>query len=407
VLMRVLHKNAPKYGLQCLRHEKPFAGVNGSGKHINWSLATDTGVNLLDPRDETHTNLQFLTVLAAVVRAVDVHAGLLRSSVASAGNDHRLGANEAPPAIISIFLGDMLEDIVEQIVKGSATSTKRGGQLDLGARTLPDLPRHSGDRNRTSPFAFTGNKFEFRAVGSGQSVSWPVTVLNTITAQSLEVIADRLEEATDGLSGADFDKAVLNVRQSLVKGHKRVIFNGDNYEDAWHKEAEKRGLPHLRDVVDALPILKNNDKVELFSRQNVLKEPELTSRLTIFLERWVKQLTIEAETMLSMARTIVLPAAIRYQREIAESIAAAQGAGVDPSDQRLILEDIVELVNKLRSASVSLEHIDEDAEAHAMHIRSAVQPAMERVREVCDELERVIADNLWPLPSYREMLGIK
>lgn len=411
LVMETLERVAPRFGLECILHEKPFAGVNGSGKHTNWSLATSTGVNLLDAKHEAHQDLQFLTFLCAVIRAVDVHADLLRASVASAGNAHRLGANEAPPAIVSIFLGDMLTDIIDQIEQGKLHRTMAGGKLQLGSGILPDIPRDAGDRNRTSPFAYTGNKFEFRAVGSAQSISWPVTVLNTIMAQSLEFIADKIEPATSGKTGADFDEAALGVLQNIIKGHKRIVFNGDNYEDSWHKEAEARGLPHLRDVVDALPVLKSADKVELFKSQKVLSEDELTSRWVIFLERWVKQLTIEGETLLSMARTIVLPAAIRYQREVAEAVAAAQGAGVDPGEQRSILEEIVELINTLRSATqtlaAALDHTEEDDTAHAAHIREHVQPAMDRVRDVSDELERMVADNVWPLPSYREMLSIK
>jgi glutamine synthetase len=412
LVMETLERVAPRFGLECILHEKPFAGINGSGKHTNWSMATNTGHNLLDPRDAAHEDLQFLTFLCAVIRAVDLHADLLRASVASAGNAHRLGANEAPPAIISIFLGDMLTDIVDQIEEGKVHRSKTGGVLSLGGGTLPDIPRDAGDRNRTSPFAFTGNKFEFRAVGASASISWPVTVINAAVAQSLDVIAGKLEAATANVQrGPEFDGAVLQVLKEVVKTHKRVIFNGDNYDKAWHKEAEARGLPHLHDVVDALPVLKSREKLDLFKNLAILSEEELTSRMTIFRERWIKQLIIEAETMLSMARTTVLPAAVRYEREVAEAIAATQGAGVDPGDQRSLLEDLVELINNLRSAiravADALDHSSPDEEMHALHIRDHVQPAMERLRDVSDELERQVADDLWTLPSYREMLSIK
>ncbi|MDX2115376.1 MAG: glutamine synthetase III, partial [Planctomycetota bacterium] len=258
LLMEVLKRVAPRYGLQCILHEKPFAGINGSGKHNNWSMSTDTGVNLLDPRDETHTNMQFLVFLCAVIRAVDLHADLLRASIASASNDHRLGANEAPPAIISIFLGDMLTDIIEQLETGTPKRTLRGGTLDLGARSLPQLPRDAGDRNRTSPFAFTGNKFEFRAVGSSQSSAWPNTVLNTIVAESLDVVATRLEKAVGAnVTEAKLLVAVKSVLKDVIKEHKRVIFNGDGYTAEWHAEAERRGLPNLKDTVDAIPAFKS------------------------------------------------------------------------------------------------------------------------------------------------------
>jgi glutamine synthetase len=306
----------------------------------------------------------------------------------------------------------MLTDIVDQIEEGKVHRSKTGGVLSLGGGTLPDIPRDAGDRNRTSPFAFTGNKFEFRAVGASASISWPVTVINAAVAQSLDVIAGKLEAATANVQrGPEFDGAVLQVLKEVVKTHKRVIFNGDNYDKAWHKEAEARGLPHLHDVVDALPVLKSREKLDLFKNLAILSEEELTSRMTIFRERWIKQLIIEAETMLSMARTTVLPAAVRYEREVAEAIAATQGAGVDPGDQRSLLEDLVELINNLRSAiravADALDHSSPDEEMHALHIRDHVQPAMERLRDVSDELERQVADDLWTLPSYREMLSIK
>lgn len=413
IIMQTLKSVAPKYGLQCLMHEKPFAGVNGSGKHVNWSLATDTGVNLLDPRDETHTNLQFLVVLAAVIRAVDLHAGLLRTSVASAGNDHRLGANEAPPAIVSIFLGDMLQDIVDQISKGTATSTKQGGKLDLGARTLPNIPRDTGDRNRTSPFAFTGNKFEFRAGGASVSIAWPITVLNTIVADSLDHVATELEKsAGKNPTDAKLRSASTSLLKRLFKEHKRVIFNGDNYDEAWHKEAEKRGLLNLRDTPSALPVLAGRDAKSLFPKFKVLSKAELESRFNVYAEQYSTQILIEARTMLSIAQTLVMPAAVRHMGELAETVASTEAAGVDCEEIRASLEAVAGLTGGLRGACGALASaIDHDAGSvpikHAEALRDNVIPIMGDVREICDELERHIADDLWPLPKYAEMLFVK
>ena len=411
LVMETMKRVAARYGLQCILHEKPFRGINGSGKHCNWSISTDTGVNLLDPRDETHTNMQFLVFLCAVIRAVDLHADLLRASVASAANDHRLGANEAPPAIISIFLGDMLLDIITQLESGAPRSTLKGGSLDLGARTLPQIPRHSGDRNRTSPFAFTGNKFEFRAVGSSQAVAWPVTVVNTIVAESLDYVATELEKAAGSKTEAKLQAAVAGVLQKIVKQHKRVIFNGDGYDAAWHKEAEKRGLPNFRNTADALPVLKDKKNLELFKKYHVLSKPEVESRAHIFSEKYVKQVLIEAETMVSMARTTILPAAIRQQTELAEAVAATEAADVQATDLRAQLEEHAELVARLRAAAATLDHAADahaaDPFKHAVQIRDEVVPAMADLREVADELEMRVADDLWPLPGYREMLTIK
>ncbi|MBX3377427.1 MAG: glutamine synthetase III [Phycisphaeraceae bacterium] len=412
LVMETLKRVAPRYGLQCILHEKPFRGINGSGKHCNWSMATDTGVNLLDPRDETHTNMQFLVFLCAVIRAVDLNADILRASIASAANDHRLGANEAPPAIISIFLGDMLTDIVEQIEKGTPKSTMKGGKLDLGARTLPQIPRHAGDRNRTSPFAFTGNKFEFRAVGSSAAVAWPVTVVNTIVAESLDYVATELEKALgQNPSESKLPGAVASVLQKIVKQHKRVIFNGDGYDVKWHKEAEARGLPNMRNTADALPVLKSKKAVDLFRKFKVLSKQEVESRAFIFAEKYVKQVVIEAETMVSMARTMILPAAVRHQTELARAAAETARAEVpDPSLQES-LEQCVAACGKARDAVAALEkalaHHDGDPFLHAKWIKENVVPAMEELRRSVDELETQVADNLWPLPSYRKMLSIR
>ncbi|MEO1717439.1 MAG: glutamine synthetase III, partial [Planctomycetota bacterium] len=322
VLMETLKRVAPRFGLTAILHEKPFAGVNGSGKHTNWSLSTNTGVNLLDPQDETHTNMQFMVFLCAVIRAVHRHGDLLRSAIASAGNDHRLGANEAPPAIISIFLGDMLTDLVEQLERGQPTRTLKGGQMDLGADTLPQLPRDAGDRNRTSPFAFTGNKFEFRAVGSAMTAAWPVTVMNTIIAESIKSIADDLEKGLGkSPTPTKLQSTVRAVLKGTVKENKAIIFNGDNYTEEWHDEAERRGLPNLRESADAIPVLSSRDNVSLFKKMGVLTKQEVDSRTTIFLEKYVMQIQIEVGTMLELARGSILPAARKEQQRMAQTLA--------------------------------------------------------------------------------------
>ena len=412
LIMETLKRVANRHGLVALLHEKPFAGVNGSGKHNNWSMSTDTGVNLLDPQDDTHTNLEFLTFLCAVIRAVDLHADLLRASIASAANDHRLGANEAPPAIISIFLGDMLSDLLAQIEKGQLKRTLRGGTLDLGATTLPQLPRHSGDRNRTSPFAFTGNKFEFRAVGSSQSIAWPNTVLNTIVAESLDLIATEIEKSAGKAPTPErLQRAVLGVLQRIIRQHKRVIFDGDNYSPEWHEEAERRGLPMLRNSVEALPVLKQKKNVDLFKKYGVMNKVEMESRLHIGLERYVKQITIEAEMMGHIARTQILPAALRHQALLAEAVAKTQAAGVPATEQKAALERFVGYANRLREAIGALEeataHEDAEPMVHARYIEKAVLPAMVEVRAAADHLETVVTAEFWPLPTYRELLFLK
>jgi glutamine synthetase len=409
LLMHVLRTCAPHHGLVCLLHEKPFAGVNGSGKHNNWSIATDTGHNLLDPREEAHTNMQFLVFLMAVVRAVNVHADLLRASIGSAGNDYRLGANEAPPAIMSVFLGDMLSDILHQIERGGVTSTKKGGQLDLGAHTLPQIPRHSSDRNRTSPFAFTGNKFEFRAIGSSASIAWPNTVLNTIIAESLDVLATQLEAAVGSRAGgAKLEAAVTEVLRGVVGEHSRVVFDGDNYDPKWHEEAQRRGLPHLRTTVDALPTLRSKKAVKLFDKYGVLNERELNARVEVLWAQYNTIMGIEARTLVRMVRTAVLPVSLSYQTELAEAVSAAQAAGVDFEDTWAQLQELVGLVDELRNAADAIESAEvkkeEDPERLATHIRDVLVPAMERARRAADKLETRVPANLWPLPTYAEML---
>ncbi len=412
LIMEALKRVAPRFGLQALLHEKPFAGVNGSGKHNNWSMSTNTGVNLLDPRDDTHTNMQFLVFLVATIRAVDLHADLLRASIASAANDHRLGANEAPPAIISIFLGKMLLDILEQVERGLPRRTIRGGTLDLGATTLPQLPRHSGDRNRTSPFAFTGNKFEFRAVGSSASIAWPNTVLNTIVAESLDYVATELERTVGARpSPSRLQSGVLSVLKKLIKKHKRVLFDGDNYTEEWHREAERRGLPNLRDSVAAFQVLRARKNVDIFRKYGVLTRSEYESRIHVQLEKYVKQLGIEAETMVSMARSHILPAALEHQRRVAETVVATKAAGVDAADSAGALRDFVSLVTEFRKRTAEVErlaaHHDADAAKHAAQINRVLKPAMERLREVGDGLEVQVAADLWPMPNYRDLLFLK
>ena len=410
--METLKRVAPRHGLMALLHEKPFAGVNGSGKHNNWSMATDAGHNLLDPQDETHTNVQFLVFLCAVIRAVDVHAELLRASIASAGNDHRLGANEAPPAIISIFLGEMLQDILDQVQKGQLRRTLKGGVIDLGARTLPTLPRHSGDRNRTSPFAFTGNKFEFRAVGSSQSVAWPNTVLNTIVAESLDQFATELERAVGkSPTPARVQAGAMKLLKRIVKQHKRVIFAGDGYSLEWHAEAERRGLPHLRDSVDAFGALRARRNIDLFKKYGVLGKTEFDSRVLIGYEKYVKQLTIEGETMLAIGRTQILPAALQHQARVAAAVSTTEAAGVKCNDTLQALGEFVNLISRFREALAALEkavaHHDEDPIRHATWIRDKVRPAMDHLRTYADSIEMLVSADLWPLPTYRELLFLK
>ncbi len=414
LVMQILRTVAEKHGFVCLLHEKPFAGINGSGKHNNWSMATDTGVNLLDPREQTHTNMQFLVFLCAVMRAVDLHGDLLRAAVASAANDHRLGANEAPPAIISIFMGDMLSDILDQLEKGQARSTKTGGQLDLGARTLPQIPRHSGDRNRTSPFAFTGNKFEFRAVGSSQSIAWPNTVLNTIVAESLDYVATELEKRVRGGKGGKVEKleaAVKEVLKQLVKKHRRVVFDGDNYSAEWHKEAARRGLPILPTTPDAVKALASRKSFELFEKYRVLSHRELEARIEVSYERYNRTIAIEARTLASMLKREVLPAAVRYQTELASSVAATESAGVKSPETRKRLQELVKLIGQLHAAIDDVDkyeaHRAGGAEQHARFVADKLLPAMNHARHVSDTLEQLVPGDLWPLPRYSEMLFIK
>jgi glutamine synthetase len=407
--METMRRLAPKYGLACLLHEKPFAGVNGSGKHLNWSMSDDLGNNLLNPGDTPHDNIQFLVFCAAVIRAVNKCQGLLRMSIASAGNDHRLGANEAPPAIISIFLGDMLTDIFEQIEKGSAKSTKHGGILDTGVSVLPKLPRDAGDRNRTSPFAFTGNKFEFRAVSGGQSIAFPNIALNVAVADSLDYMATVLEKATKGKK--PLEAAVKELLTKVIKEHKRIIFNGNNYAAEWTKEAKKRGLLNLTNTVDALPELLKAETVKMFDKYNVLNTRELEARTEINYEIYVKTLNVEGQLMVLMANRYILPAALKYQKEVAESVAAVKAAGSSIKEAKKVLDRVTGLVDDLRTKTEklekSLESHGSSAAAHAKHMRDGVVPAMGSLRETADQIEMLMPHGMWPLPTYREMLFIK
>ncbi len=410
--METLRRVAPRYGMQVLLHEKPFAGINGSGKHNNWSMSTNTGVNLLDPRDDTHSNTLFLLFLCGVIRAVDMHADLLRSSVASSGNDHRLGANEAPPAIMSIFLGDMLTDIVKQIEKGKSDHTLKGGTLDLGARTLPQLPRDSGDRNRTSPFAFTGNKFEFRAVGSSQSVAWPNTVLNTIVADSLDFIATEMEKRTKGDASAKQKREVAQkLMQEIISKHKRIIFGGDGYTDEWHAEAKKRGLPNYKDCITAIPVLGSEKNIKLFEKYKVLSKDEVESRVHIFMEKYAKELLIESEAMVLIGRQNILGAALAHQTVLAQAISSTEAAGVKVPAQRKALKEFVDLVERYTQTLEKLDkaddHHDHDAHKYARYMKDKVLPLMAELRTLADELETRVSAELWPLPSYRELLFVK
>jgi len=397
--MQVLQNTARRYGLVCLLHEKPFARVNGSGKHNNWSMGTDKGVNLLEPGDTPSENLQFLFFCAAVIQAVNQHQALLRASVAAAGQDHRLGANEAPPAIISIFLGSELEGIFEAIEAGKVEPSKPGSFLGLGTPVLPPLPLASGDRNRTSPFAFTGNKFEFRALGSSMSPAWPNTVLNTIVAEAIEDLTGKLEAALKTTKG-DLEKAVTKVVKDSYAANKQIVFNGDGYSDEWQAEAAKRGLLNLRTTPDALPAMIDKSTVALFKKYKVLSKRELESRFEVAAEQYSTLLNIEGETAATIARTMLLPAAVRYISEL-------KAGGLDGlvSSTTALTEELVFAIDKLDEANE--EHPDVEGLKHAIYMRDTVVPAMEDARDVADRLEKIVADDLWPLPKYSEMLFIK
>ncbi len=409
LVMLTLRRVAEKYGLACLLHEKPFAGVNGSGKHLNWSLGTSK-MNLLEPGRSPQDNAQFLVFCAAVIRAVHKYAELLRVAIAHAGNDHRLGANEAPPAIISIFLGDMLTDVFEQLGKGGARKTKSAGTLEIGADVLPPIPKDAGDRNRTSPFAFTGNKFEFRAVGSNQSISGPLVILNTIVAESLDFIATELEKATKG-NAEKLNAAVQDVLGSVYQKHKAIIFNGDGYSEAWHKEAAARGLPNHRNTVEAFAAVWNKKAYgEMMEKYGVLSRRELSARHEIYLERYCKDINTESLLCSDIAKSQLLPAAYRYQGELASTVAAliATGRQSDTSSLDLLTKLVHNFEKAIHRLDDAIGHKSNgDLLAEARHYHDTVLPAMKAVRDISDELEMVVADDLWPLPTYQEMLFIR
>ncbi|SHJ53295.1 L-glutamine synthetase [Thermoclostridium caenicola] len=403
--MEIMKKVADRHGLACLLHEKPFAGVNGSGKHNNWSISTDDGKNLLDPGTTPSENAQFLIFLVAVIKAVDEYADLLRFSVASAGNDHRLGANEAPPAIMSIFLGDELTSVIEQIETGVVKNNGTSRTLEIGVSTLPVLPKDTTDRNRTSPFAFTGNKFEFRSVGSSQSIATPNFIINTIVAETLSQIADRLEKAED------FQAEVNAVVKEIIKNHKRIIFNGNNYSEEWVAEAERRGLPNLKTTVDAIPALIAEKNVKVLEKHGVLNAAEVHSRYEICLENYIKTIRIEALTMIEMASRQILPACMAYTGKVASTVASLNAAGADASFAKDELDKLVSLTSSLKAAidklGAKLEEVDAhegDSLAHARAYKDVIIPQMNELRDVADKLETVVDASLWPIPTYGDLL---
>ena len=407
MIMLTLTRVAQKYGMSCLLHEKPFAGINGSGKHVNWSMGCRLG-NLLEPGETPHENMQFLVFCAAVIRAVHLHADLLRAVVASSGNDHRLGANEAPPAIISIFLGDQLTDVFEQIERGKLTGSKASGTLSVGVDTLPGLPKHAGDRNRTSPFALTGNKFEFRAVGSSQSIAGPLVALNTIVAESLDFIATELEKKTGGDTTC-LPAAVEELLQKLISYHKAVIFNGNGYSQEWQEEARSRGLPNLKATPEALDALVAPATITMFEKYGVLSEREVRSRYEIYMERYCKDLNTEAQAALQIAKTMILPAAYRYQGELVDIATKLKTLGQSP--HLGTLDKLTRLVGELEGGIEALDHAAThqgcDIRGEVAHFHDDVVPAMLVIRNTADQLEAILPDDLWPLPTYREMLFIK
>jgi glutamine synthetase len=402
LIMQTLRNTARKYAMVCLMHEKPFAGINGSGKHCNWSMGTDSA-NLLEPGETPQDNLQFLFFCAAVINAVNAHQDVLRLAVASASNDHRLGANEAPPAILSIFLGDQLTDIFDRIASGKGGSGKKAGTLQLGTPVLPHLPRHAGDRNRTSPFAFTGNKFEFRAVGSSQSISFPITVLNTIVAESIDKLVVALEAKLK--KKMPLEAAVLEVVKETYSANKRIVFNGDGYSSAWHKEAAKRGLLNLPTALDAIEVFTSPKNVKLFGDYGVLTHKEVESRQEIMYDIYFKTVNIEGETCAHMAQTQILPSALAY-------LADLSGVGIKSKAVEIVGKQVSSLTDQLAVALENLKKQNaelggETVHEKAYHLRDNVLPAMLKVREAADELEKVVADQHWSLPSYREMLFVK
>ena len=405
IVMKTLKMVACRHGLQCLLHEKPFAGVNGSGKHNNWSITTDDGINLLDPGTTPHENIQFLLVLACILKAVDTHADLLRESAADVGNDHRLGANEAPPAIISVFLGEQLEDVVEQLIStGEATHSLKGGKLETGVKTLPDLTKDATDRNRTSPFAFTGNKFEFRMVGSKDSIAAPNIVLNTIVAEAFAEACDVLEKADD------FEMAVHDLIKKYLTEHQRIIFNGNGYSDAWVEEAERRGLPNIKSMVDAIPALTTDKAIGLFEKFHVFTKAELESRAEIQYETYAKAINIEAKAMIDITSKQIIPAVIKYTKSLADTVNSVTAAGAEASVQSELLAETSGLLSDTKVALQKLIDLDKKSEevpegtelAHYFH--EEIVPAMAELRAPVDALEMIVDKEMWPMPSYGDLM---
>jgi glutamine synthetase len=409
MIMTLLKLTAKKHGFVCLLHEKPFAGINGSGKHVNWSVGNSTQGNLLDPGDTPHENLQFLLFCSAVIRGVHKYGPLMRAVVATASNDHRLGANEAPPAIISIYLGTQIEEVYQKIQRGEAHTASEAGLMDLGVPSLPVLQKDPGDRNRTSPFAFTGNRFEFRAVGSNQSVSGPLVAMNTVLADSLTWIADEMEGKISG--GTAVEAAALAVIKEIMDKHGNVVFGGNGYSEEWHKMAvEERGLANLRTTADALPVLKADYIEELFERVGVLTPVELESRFDVYAEQYILAIGVEAKLVIDMAKTMIYPAAVRYLSELATTISNLKAIGIEMEKETAekvasLVQSLMDSVSKLSSA---LDHHDTGStEDHMQYCAQTIRPLMDTVRQYADALEAEVADDFWPLPTYQEMLFIK
>ena len=406
IMMRILKKVASRHGMRCLLHEKPFAGLNGSGKHNNWSLTTDDGINLLEPGKTPHENIQFLLVLTCILKAVDKHADLLRESAADVGNDQRLGGHEAPPAVISVFLGEQLEDVLEQLIStGTATRSKTGEKMDTGVKTLPDFMKDATDRNRTSPFAFTGNKFEFRMVGSKDSIASPNIVLNTIVAEAFCEACDELEKAED------FEQCAHDLIKKYATEHQRIVFNGNGYSEAWVKEAERRGLPNIKSMVDAIPALNTDKAVALFEKFGVFTKAELDSRVEIEYETYAKEINIEAKAMIDIATKQIIPAVIKYTTVLAESITAVKAAcGADVSVQTEILTEVSDLLADAKSALSKLEEVTakggamEEGRAQAVYYHDEVKAAMDELRAPVDKLEMLVDKSMWPMPSYGDLI---
>ncbi|WP_035985389.1 glutamine synthetase III [Leptolyngbya sp. KIOST-1] len=408
LIMTVLRNTAKKHGFLCLLHEKPFAGINGSGKHVNWSVSNSTQGNLLDPGDTPHENAQFLVFCGAVIRGVHKYGPLLRAVIASASNDHRLGANEAPPAIISIYLGSQLQDVFDQIASGEVKGCLAKGEMDLGVDTLPKFTKDAGDRNRTSPFAFTGNRFEFRAVGSGQSVAGPLVAMNTILADSLDWVADQLEAKLG--AGLELNVAIHDVLRDIIRDHGKVVFNGNGYSTEWHEMAvNERGLANLRTTADALPVLREQYIEDLFVKEKVLSPVELGSRFEAYSEQYIQHIEVEAKLVVSMAKTIIYPAAMRYMGELTQTMTSLSGMGIEFSN-----ESVVKIADLTKSMMASVSNLEDMMTKHFMSVEEHMQfcaqtlrPLMDQVREYADALEGEVADDLWPLPTYQEMLFIK